>query len=282
MDGTRLTRSETMRAVTVAIAGTACRISCRHQKPIVWATQAHPAFLADRRPDVELAIVYRSRQRGLRWIAPHTVRDRPETIRRDDVSIARTEYYRARISWLRRRIDVSIAPGFPIDGLMRTLWSLLLAPRGGLLIRAVRVVTGSAAHLFLGLSGDAGGLVAARPRNRDVFDGFVAVVPDRRGYTTFVTPFHDGLDIDVPIPAAPLEAIHVVAKDDASGLTPSFRLGRASAVAELSRWLWRDDNRLAEIETSIGSLIRLATSVPCHGTRGVADVEALERALSRA
>jgi hypothetical protein len=143
-----------LHSVTVEVAGLLCRITCRHLKPILWARESHPAFLSTKNPDIDLTIVYSDAywRRGLPWIARDTVVDAPVVSRRGERVLVHTAYYRARIDLARGLSKASMASGFRVHGLLRTLYTLFLIPRGSLLVQAVRVVAKQTSYLLFGLS----------------------------------------------------------------------------------------------------------------------------------
>lgn len=254
-------RTQTLRAVTVEIASLVFRISCRYEKPIAWARETHPAFLSRRAPAIRVVVVYRARSRRLPWIAPRTVSDVPEVTGGRESTRVRTVYYRAGMDRTGRRIDVTMAPGFQVDGLMRTLSALLLLSRGGLLVRAARIVSsGGAASLVLGLPAEERVRLATRA---EVVDGFVALTPWRGGWTSFATPFHDGLSLERH-PPAPVAALYVVRPTAGA----PRRLGVAAAAA-LSPRLCVVDRRAEALERMLDVSARLVSTVPLYEVSSV-------------
>lgn len=259
-----------LHVATIDVAGIVCRIGCRSLKPVLWARELHPEFLSTDAPDVDVVIEYDGGywERGLPWIAPDTVEDRP-VLTRDSAGIAvTTAYYRARIAPDARRVDVTMASGFRVGGLMRTLYALLLPSREGLLVSATRVAGPSTSALVLGLPGGERERLAAGD-HRSASDGLVAVTAGGGRYTTFATPFSDGA------PAADaggtrLGAI-VCVRPGASAVARV--LGPAAAVARLSPYLCVVDLDAPSVEHVLDVAADLARAVPVYETSALSSLD---------
>lgn len=260
----------TLHSATVDVAGIVYRVACRSLKPVLWARELHPEFLSTGSPDVDVVVEYDDGywERGLPWIAPDTVEDRP-VVTRDGAALAvTTVYYRARVAPGGRRIDVTMASGFRVGGLMRTLSALLLPSRGGVLVRATRLASSPTAVLVVGLPDGARGELLGDAGSA-VFDGFVAVTGSDGHYTTFATPFPD----DAPaagVGGVPLGALLCVRAG--AGTVPR-PLGAAAAVARLSSHLCVVDREPAALERVLDIATEIARAVPAYDASALPGVD---------
>lgn len=264
----------------VEVAGLVARIECRHLKPIAWAREAHPAFLSAKPPDVEMAIVYDDGYwgRGLPWIAPNTVPDVPRVAREEGALSVETAYYRATIDHRVGRIEVRMASGFRVDGLLRTLYALLLPARGALLIRATRVVRNGGSVLLVGPPEPSGARPGAVAGDGAIFDGFVAVTEIDGRYAACTTPFHDGDPRDERPTRLPLDALYVLDRDAGALAT----IGPAEAAKRFLPHVCVVEKTVASFERILDLSTRLVRTLPCDRVSEVSCLESDSHAAQRA
>ena len=183
-------------AVTISVADIRCTILCAYPKPILWATELHPEFVTDASPDVTVTVTYEQGywDRGLPWLAEDTVSDRVVASGDDAGLTLTTADYRAQRARDSRDVAVSMAEGFRVDGLLRTLYTSFLLERGGLLVEGDCVADSAGWRLRVG--------AAAGARR-----AFIAVVPSAAGIAAYPTPFGDPGVAAPPSSPAMLDAI---------------------------------------------------------------------------
>lgn len=264
----------------VEVAGLVSRIECRHLKPIVWACEMHPAVLSRKPPEVDLSIVYDDGYWGRRlpWIGPNSVPDVPEVSRTDHSLSVVTAYYRAELDQRTGRIDVRMASGFRVDGLVRTLYALLLPARGVSLLRAARVARNGGCILLVGLTDPPGAGLSAVAGDGAIFDGFVAVAETEGRYVACTTPFHDGDPRDERPSRLPLDALYFLER----GAGARARIGPAEAARRLLPHVCVVEKTFASFERILDLSTRLVQALPCHRTSHVSCLESDTHAAQRA
>lgn len=258
-------------SAVVEVAGLVCRIECRHLKPIAWARDAHPVFLSAKPPEVELVIVYDDGYwgQGLPWVAPNTVPEVPRVTREAHTLGVRTAYYRATIDDRAGRIDVRMASGFRVDGLLRTLYALLLPARGALLVRATRVTRNGSSVLLVGPP--AAGAARPNPAAGDggIFAGFVAVAGIDGRYLALTTPFNDGDPRDEEPTRLPLDALHFVEREAGA----STAIAPAEAARRLLPHVCVVERTVASLERVLELSAWLVQTLPCERVSEVSRLE---------
>jgi hypothetical protein len=222
---------------TIDVASIVARIACRHDKPIAWARD-HRAFLSTAPPDVHIAVEYEDRQHDLAWIADGTVVDAPEVSRDGGDTRVRTAYYDARLA-RHGHVAVRIQPGFGVNGLMRTLWTLFFARREALLLRARRTLQDGRSTVVVSDDGA----------------GYVAVARERGAWVSYATPF-DGASADTNAGAV-LESVRMETRDVARTTS------RAEALTTLAARALVVDRGPAALGHVLDVLTGLVTAVPC-------------------
>jgi hypothetical protein len=238
----RVTRPAPVRSATVEIASIVCRLTCRYDKPVLWAEQ-FPELRSARPADVHIDVTYARAQRRLPWIGDGIVADRPDFRAHRDHCRLRTSYYEARLEDRARRVRVRMQPGFGIEGLMRALWTILLDERDAMLVRARRLVDDDGAVLVV--PGDACVALARRDGEWDAF----------------ATPF-GAADAACTSAGARLRALQV-------GAPARTLMSRADA---LRRAVVLVDRRPESVERTLDRVLDVARRVPGDVPRAHANV----------
>ena len=157
------------------------------------------------------------------------------------------------------RVQQAVNP-YALDSVLRILHTLLLAPRGGLLLHAASAIRNGRAYVFAGVSG-AGKTTMIRLAPPDVVplsDEVSYLVPDGNGYRAWGTPFAGDWGVPGPNLSAPLARVLLLRQAEEARFEP---LPAAVAARELLRstlFFAREPASVAQVFQSVGRLQQAA------------------------
>ena len=244
---TRVAAGVTRHTDKVDVAGIVFQLSCPFPKPGFWARN-QPAFITRRRPDVTVRIDYEERDGRHVWRSVgDTVTDAATVSRRGRHLHVSTGYYRAVVDVPGGRVAVTMAAGFEVAGLMRTLTALWLAERETLLVHAACFGSTESATLACGLP--------AGPIPASATAGWFAVRPGADHVDVLVTPFLVG---DGPPTANGWRATTLALP---GGKEP---MSAAEALRALLPSIWQADRRRPAVERTLDLATRVVTALCCR------------------
>lgn len=169
---------------------------------------------------------------------------------------------------------------YPLDEL---LFQRLLAPRGGLELHAVGVVTPSGrGYLLAGRSGDGKTTTARlwqqRPGAAILSDDRIVLTRDGGGWRMHGTPWHGEAELALPA-SAPLSGVFVLARGEETAIVPMGAAGAVAALLARSFPPFHDAGATVQLVQRLETLVQ---EVGCHLFPFLPDASAVQRVLDLA
>jgi hypothetical protein len=110
-----------------------------------------------------------------------------------------------------------------IDSVIRVLYSMLLAARGGMLLHASSAIRGDRAYVFCGVSGAGKSTIVSLAPSDSILltDEISFIRPVGDGYRAFGTPFAGELGVSGPNVSAPIGGLYLLNKGRENRIEPA-------------------------------------------------------------
>ena len=243
--------------VKFKIADITFQFSSSYPKPILWIKDRYKTYIAEDTPDLDILLEFKKgyRKEG-------NLNGPAEVISENGKFFFKTEFFNARGNYSNGKVKVLSRYDVGVADLTRTLFSIIIVKRGGLLLHASAIADKTRSYVFCGPSESGKTTIARLLYKKDVLtDETTAIVNNHDRYYAYSTPFFGELGKVSKNIGAPIKAIFFIhkAKDFSHK-----RIDKAEAARYfLYNAILRGRN-LDLTENILNNVAKLVDSVDCY------------------
>lgn len=241
--------------VKFKIANITFQFSSSYVKPIEWFKGRYKMYLSNGKPDLDISLEFKKERRS-KIPNPQRVTFKGKKF------FLRTGFFDARGDFSSGKIKVLSNYSLGLADLTRTLFSIIIVKRGGLLLHASAVADGNRSFVFCGPSESGKTTIARLLQKRDILtDETTAVVKRGNRYYAYATPFFGELGKVTKNRGAPIKAIFFLHKD-----TRFFHKG-INKIEAMRYFLYNvilRGRNLDLAEEVLDNITDLTQSAPCY------------------
>lgn len=234
--------------VKFKIADITFQFSSSYAKPIQWVKEHYGPYISDNSPsDLDISLIFRKGYRNSKIL--------------DEISGDHSK----------GKVKVVSNYNLGIADLTRTLFSMAIVKKGGLLLHASAIADGNISFVFCGPSESGKTTIARLLQKKDVLtDETTAIVNKGNRYYAYATPFFGELGDVSKNRGAPVKAIFFLHKGD------GFLHKRINKVEAMKHFLYNMILRSRNLELAekvLDNVSNLIDRVPCYELYFKPDVE---------
>lgn len=225
--------------VKFKIADITFQFSSSHPKPILWFKEHYGPYISNNSPsDLDIFLIFRKGYRN-----------------------SRTSF-KITHGHLNGKVKIISNYSVGVADLTRTLFSMAIVKKGGLLLHASAVADGNFSYVFCGPSESGKTTIARLLQEKDVLtDETTAIINKDNRYYAYATPFFGELGKITKNTGAPIKAVFFIHKGN------GFSHRRKSRFEATQDFLYNTILRGRDVELTekiLGNVSKLTESVPCY------------------
>lgn len=242
--------------VKFKIANITFQFSSSYSKPILWFKRHYGIYLSEDAPDLDISLEFRKRYKS------NKTSGNPELISENGKFSLSTDFFDVEGSYPDGKIDVISDYDMGVADLTRTLFSIIIVKRGGLLLHASAVADGNRSFVFCGPSESGKTTIARLSEEKDVLtDETTAVIKKDNRFYAYATPFFGELGKITKNRGAPIKAVFFIHK---SKDFSHKRTGRIEAMRYFLYNVILRGRNLDLAEEVLDNITDLTQSAPCY------------------
>ncbi|KPK40699.1 MAG: hypothetical protein AMJ78_06930 [Omnitrophica WOR_2 bacterium SM23_29] len=252
--------------VKFEIADITFQFSSSYAKPILWVKEHYAIYLSQSVPDLDIHLEFKKRYKSGRTSSVPL-----EVISENGKFFLRSGHFDLTGSYSSGKVKVVSNHNMGVADLTRTLFSVVIVKKGGLLLHASAVADGNSSYVFCGPSESGKTTIAKLLQGKDVLtDETTAIINKDNRYYAYSTPFFGELGSVSKNRGAPVKAIFFIHKGD------YFSHKRVCRVDAMRHFLYNiilSGRNLDLTNKVLDSVSNLVERVPCYDLYFKADAE---------